>query len=369
MAEPFKNLIHAGSIREIGLRLQANEPGFDLDGFVGEATSGLEALELKARVAHVASVLRAHLAEDWPTALGQLLASLPPPLPDAEEVSSGFGLWPVLHAVQVYGLEHPQASLDALPEMTRRFSAEFTIRPYIAEVPDLAWPRIRAWMVHEDVHVRRLCSEGTRPRLPWGMRLRDSVRDPSAGLEVLDALVDDPELYVRRSVANHLNDISKDHPERAVDTARRWLERPTAHRRWVVKHALRGLVKAGHPGALDVLGFGPAQAAFQRLNATPDPAEIGASTRLVACLTPRVDQRWLVDFIVRAPRADGSLGHRIVKGKTCEVQAGEAVEVSQKLSLKRVTTRVTRPGRWGLAVQVNGQVLGETTFEVVGEAG
>jgi len=363
--EPFKNFIDARAIQELGASVSAAHPAFDLDAFVQQASDGLHALELKARVAHVSRALRDHLPDDWPHALDVLLRALPQPLPDTTDLKQGFGLWPVLHCVQVFGLQHPEQSLDALPAMTRRYTADFALRPYLTQHPELAWERVDSWVDDPDVHVRRLCSEGTRPRLPWGMRLRESVRDPSRGLAVLDRLVDDDEPYVRTSVGNHLNDVSKDHPERAVQVARTWLERPSPGRRWIVRRGLRTLVKKGDAAALELLGYGPPRGQLQDLHAHPEPARIGQHTQLAATLLPDVDQRWLIDWIIRAPRADGSLGHRVLKGKKLSVRAGQPTTLTQRLSLKPVTTRVTRPGRWEVAVQVNGQVLGEVGLEVV----
>ena len=367
MAEPFKNWINPGSIRGLGEQIRRVYPGFPLDAYQAAATDGLEALELKPRVAQVADALRDALPEAWPDALQVLVDALPDPMEDTEAVSSGFPLWPVLHCVEVHGLGHPAASVDALHPMTKRFSAEFAIRPYLDQHPDVAWGRVARWVTDPDVHVRRLCSEGTRPRLPWGIRLRDSVADPSRGLAVIERLVDDPEAYVRTSVANHLNDISKDHPELTVEVAGRWLAGGTEGRTWIVNRGLRTLVKQGHEGALSLLGFGAPRARLEAIGVSPDPAEIGAKVELSATVLADADQRYLVDWIVRAPRADGSLGHRVVKGKQVDVTKGQTVALTQRLSLKPVTTQVTRPGRWEVAIQVNGEVLGETAFEVVGE--
>lgn len=368
MPEPFKTFIDAAAVRGLADPIRAVWPAFDHVGFVAAATDGLEPLELKARVAHVAAALRPRLPEAWPEALRILVDSLPPPLPDASEVTSGFRLWPLLHLVETCGLEHPETSLDALPALTKRFSAEFAIRPYLLQHPEHSWPRLHRWVEDPDLHVRRLCSEGTRPRLPWGMRLTDAVADPSRGLELLDRLVDDPEPYVRRSVANHLNDVSKDHPERAVQVARAWLADPTPEREQVVRRALRTRIKAGDPEALAALGYGPARADVLDLSVAPDPVSIGASTRMRAELAAGAGGRWLIDWVVRSPRADGTLSRRVVKGGERTVRAGDRVTVSKALSLKPVTTRVTRPGTWSVGLQLNGELVGEVPLVVTGEA-
>ncbi len=366
MAEPFKNWFDDEAVQWIAGLVSAVHPDFDSVAFADVASTGLDRLELKARVAQISAALGGHLPPAWPEALGVMMAALPEALPDASEVSSNVRLWPLLHLVETQGLDHPEASLDALPELTKRFTAEFAIRPFLLAHPEAVWPRVLRWTADPDPHVRRLCSEGTRPRLPWGIRLTDAVANPTRGLQVLDRLVDDPELYVRRSVANHLNDVSKDHPQRAVATARQWLAQPSAERRWVVKHALRSLVKAGDADALDVLGFGPPEATVRSIGVAPDPGRIGEAVQLSAQVVAGASQRWLVDWVVGSPKANGELSRRVVKGSQCQVTAGEVVELSQHLSLKPVTTRVTRPGRWRVGIQVNGQLLGEVTFEVGG---
>lgn len=367
MAEPFKHRIGPDAVAALAERLAAAAPGFDRARFEREALEGLEALELKARVDHVAAALRPRLPAAWSTALDVVLASLPEAPKGTEDLTSGFAMWPLLRLVAVHGLDEPERSLDALAELTSRFSAEFAVRPFLVHHPELAWPRVHRWAESRDVHVRRLASEGTRPRLPWGLQLRASVADPSRGLEVLERLVDDPEPYVRRSVANHLNDVSRDHPERALAVARRWAEGPGSGRAWVVRHGLRTLLKQGVPEALAILGYGPPEVQLVVLEARPGRVRIGDVVELVATLETVQAQRWMVDWVVQAPRADGGRGARVVKGRTLEVVPGRVV-VRHRLSLKPVTTRVTRPGPWWVAVQVNGHRLGEVGFDVGGDA-
>jgi 3-methyladenine DNA glycosylase AlkC len=151
------------------------------------------------------------------------------------------------------GIEQPAVALPLLAGLTPRWSSEGPIRPFIERHPELTYDHLRRWVSDPDEHVRRLVSEGTRPRLPWAPQLRGLVADPGPNVELLDRLVEDPSPYVRRSVGNHLNDISKDHPGLAVDLAHLWLPRGEGAA-WAVRHGLRTLVKQGDPRALNVLG-------------------------------------------------------------------------------------------------------------------
>lgn len=232
-------------------------PAFDQDSFLSESLDGYEDLELLPRGWKIAHALRRHLPSDYVVAAEVLVESLGRKLGKTAD----FGMQPFLYLphvflVSAYGLDHFEVSLRAQYELTQRFSAEFSIRPFLERYPEATMARLKTWARDPSPHVRRLVSEGTRPRLPWAPRLREFQKDPRPVLALLELLKDDAELYVRRSVANNLNDIGKDHPELLVETARRWMSDASDERRWLVGHALRSAVKRGEPGALAVMGFG-----------------------------------------------------------------------------------------------------------------
>lgn len=359
MAEPFKNLVNPGSIARLGAAVAAVAP-FDEAGFAAAAADGLDALELKARVAHVARALRPRLPERWPEALAVLVAALPP---RADALLGHAWLWPALQVVETHGAEAPAASLEALREMTPLFSAEFAVRPILAAHPDLAYARLRTWAGDPDEHVRRWVSEGSRPRLPWGMRLADAVRDPSRGLELLELLVDDPAEYVRRSVANHLGDVAKDHPERAVAVAARWLAE-RRERAPLVRHALRDLTKKGHAGALALFGHG-GTAEVTDLAVAPARARAGESVTLTA--TVRGQGAVRVDVVWQWPGArPGTWGAKTFVGAERTLAAGESWAFVHRLSLRVVTTRPLRPGRQRLWLRVGGVDVGPAEFDLDG---
>lgn len=234
-------------------------PRFDAKRFRLDALKGLVPLGLLERGFHLAESLRPFLPPRYEDAVAVLLRSLTPPLERTDDFGLGvFFYLPHVRFVAVYGLDGGhnggrdpfEISMRAQYELTRRFSAEFSIRAFLLREQERTLARLREWTREADPHVRRLCSEGTRPRLPWGPRLPAFVKDPRPALPILEALKDDPDLYVRRSVANHLGDIAKDHPALAFDLCERWLRKASAKRRWLIRHALRYPARKGSAAAL-----------------------------------------------------------------------------------------------------------------------
>jgi 3-methyladenine DNA glycosylase AlkC len=327
---------------------------FDQD-FVTACVDALPALELKGRVAHIADTLRAHLDPSWPVALEQLLAGLPPGMQTTEYLDHGFDWWPVVDVVGRHGLEHPEVSVAALAELTQRFSGEMAIRPFLREHPEVTWGYVRRWVTDTNPHVRRLASEGTRPRLPWGGFLR---HEPA--WDVLDALVEDDTLYVRRSVANHLGDIAKDHPEQAVERAAGWKE--TEHGGWVIRHGLRHLVKKGHLGALALQGF--TEPSLTAVNFTVEPQTVRFPGEVTFSLegTLGAAQDLVVDAVVHFVTAKGS-SPKTWKWSTKGHKAG-ALNMSRRYRLKPISTRRFHAGRHRVELQVNGRILAESFFDL-----
>ncbi|TNE84863.1 MAG: DNA alkylation repair protein [Deltaproteobacteria bacterium] len=360
--EPFKERINAEAVQALATEIVGSTPSFDAESFVAEAVPVLDDLELKARVVHVAAALRRHLPADFEQALEVLLRGLAPPNATDQRVTEAFRYWPVLQVVEDYGVATPEASLTALREMTRRFSAEFAVRPFLTAHPELAWAAVEAWADDPDLHVRRLASEGTRPRLPWGGVLRDSVADPSRGLALISRLVDDDELYVRRSVANHLNDVAKDHPARAVATAADWLARSTEDRQWAARHGLRTLFRKGDTATLALFGFGPAPVEVVDARITEQVPYPGEAVLELSLRHTAGDARSLrVEWVVEAPR-----WRKVFRGPERELAAGEVWSIRKRFAMKPVSVRRQAPGAHRVGVLVNGEVLTELGFELLG---
>jgi len=364
MAEPFKNMFREETIRRLAEALAEAGP-LDVEAFVADALDGLETLELKNRVRRLSHLLRCHLDDDYRVALQHILRCLPPPLQDTEGVTGGFAIWPLLQFVEDHGVDDPDASLPALYDLTRRFSAEFAIRPFLLRYPERTLALLSDWTADTDPHVRRLVSEGSRPRLPWGQRLQFLIDDPAPVVPLLERLRDDPEEYVRRSVANNLNDIAKDHPEIVVEVCRRWLDGASEDRCRLVRHALRTLVKQGHPAALELLGYGPPEVEVQKFTG-PTSAAIGESVRLELTLlsTSADEQRLVIDYAMHFPGAGGRVNRKVFKWCTKTLAAGDELTAKRQHSFRPVSTRVTRTGVHRFELLVNGRGVAEHHLEL-----
>jgi 3-methyladenine DNA glycosylase AlkC len=276
-------------------------------------------------------------------------------------------VWPLTHFVASHGLDHPDAALDALAEMTRRFTAEFALRPFLLRHPDRTLARLAAWSRSPDQHLRRAASEASRPRLPWGIRLAPYVADPEPVIRLITPLRADPEPYVRRSVANNLNDIAKDHPERVLAIAEAWWAEGSADTRALVRHALRTLIKAGHPRALGLLGYTvPARVVVEDLRLSRPVITLGETQELTCTLRSTADapQRLLVDFLLGMARARGRRGEKVFKGRQLTLSPRGSDRLVFRLPLRAVTTRRYYAGLHSLRLLVCGERRESLSFEL-----
>jgi 3-methyladenine DNA glycosylase AlkC len=365
MGEPLKNHFGPPVVRRLGEEIAAVYRPFDRRGFERDALRGFEALELLDRGRHLGRVLQQHLPQTFAAAVDVLLATLPAEKTPAGGMAS-FYYMPHTEFVRQFGVPHVDASLRALHALTQVFTAEFAIQPFIAAHPDILLERLRAWTGDANEHVRRLVSEGTRSRLPWAPRLRVFATDPAPVIDLLERLRDDPSLYVRRSVANNLNDIGKDHPERLAAIAAAWMPGASADRRWVIQHALRSAVKRGDAAALKVLGFG-AKASLRIVEHTIAPARPRMGGKIVVTVTlenpRRRAQKVVVDLVVHFVKANGGTSPKVFKLVNVALAARQSVALRKTVSLADLTTRSHYSGRHRVALQINGteRPLGEFT--------
>ena len=369
MAEPLKNQYGADVPGAIATMITAVHPAFNSAHFVSDALDGYDALELMPRGKKIAQALRQHLPDDYAHAVAILLDSLDQPHGRDPSLSlASFLYLPHTLFVAQYGLAHFEVSMRAQYALTQRFTAEFSIRPFLEKHTQATLRQLSEWATDPSPHVRRLVSEGTRPRLPWAPRLRQFQADPVPVLALLELLKDDPAQYVRRSVANNLNDIGKDHPQVLTDTAQAWLKDASAERAWIVGHALRSAVKRGDSGALKVLGFGTtAQVAVGNIQITPATAQIGGAVSIAFELTntePRA-QDVLVDLAVHYAKASGQASAKVFKLKTLTLGAGQTARFAKKLSLAEMTTRKHHAGPHKVDVILNGRAQPLGVFELL----
>ena len=366
MAEPLKNRYGPEIPRKISAMVLKVYPAFDSAGFIKDALQGYETLNLMQRGRKIAHTLKTHLPQNYEKAVGILLRSLGErPLRTGDNPLSSFIYMPHTFFVADYGLASFEASMEAQYELTKRFTAEFSIRAFLTHHEKQTLARLKIWARDRDEHVRRLVSEGTRPRLPWAPRLPAFQKNPGPVLELLEMLKDDPALYVRRSVANNLNDIGKDHPDILAETCRYWLKNAPQERQWLIRHGLRSAVKRGESGALDVLGYGKAaRVVLQSIRISPKNAVRGASVRIgVEIVNPEKNrQNVLADLCIHFVKANGKSSKKVFKLNTYTLLPGQSVACGKKISLADLTTRKHYPGKHQVEILLNGKARPLGTF-------
>jgi 3-methyladenine DNA glycosylase AlkC len=356
----LKHLIGEEAVRRVARAVAQQYPPFDRKRFERDMLAALPRLELMDRARAIAAHLHATLRLDFREAIQVLLRAL-----EAEGGEPGFHNAGYLHYVGKYGLGEPEASLEALGRMTVHFSGEFDIRPFLLQHTALALAYVHRWARHPDWRVRRLASEGTRPRLPWGVRLTNFVADPRPVLEILELLKDDPDENVRRSVANNLNDISKDHPEAALEAARRWLDGAPDERRGLVRHALRTLTRQGNAAAIGLLGFDHhAEVRLSGLRVAPSRVPIGGEIRFSFTLTApdKAPAAVAVDYAVHYLRSRGERYRKVFRLAKRKLAPGERAQFEKRHALRPLSVRRLYPGKHALEVLVNGKSLGRRAF-------
>ncbi|TMU56653.1 DNA alkylation repair protein [Flagellimonas algicola] len=235
-------------------KLLANGVDFDKVSFVNSVAEKLAYLELKDRVELMADALHTHLPNDYPTTASHLMNILGP----KNEKETGmfkefYWVMPIAKYVEKYGLGHFDTSMSAIREITQRNTGEYTIRPYLEKFPEQTLEVMLSWSKDNNKHVRRLSSEGVRPRLPWASKLDQFIQDPSPIFLILDNLKDDSSKYVQKSVANCINDVLKDNPEVGKAWVENWIPNATPQRKWIIKHAMRYLIKKDDQWAKRIL--------------------------------------------------------------------------------------------------------------------
>jgi 3-methyladenine DNA glycosylase AlkC len=269
--------------------------------------------------------------------------------------------------VAKYGLDHYDLSMGALYQMTKRFTAEGAIRAFLLRSPEKTLAILSRWAEDENCHVRRLVSEGTRPRLPWAIQLKPFIADPRPVLKLLEKLRTDPELMVRRSVANNLNDIAKDNPDQVVETLRRWSRIDNDGTRWLIRHAARTLVKQGNREMLAILGYSPeVHICVSEIQLHKAAINLGEALTFSFNVrsTSHHAQKLVIDYVIYHVRANGKLSPKVFKLTRKTLEAGEAAAISKTHPFRSISTRTYYPGHHALEIQVNGTGYRKVGFEL-----
>jgi 3-methyladenine DNA glycosylase AlkC len=364
---PFADeLLGAGVAATLTRCIQAALPEQPLTA-LPRAADAFDGMSLRERADALRDALLADIPGDYAT-----LARVVRSAAAGDPAFTGWLIWPVTSAVAARAVdEGTDASFDdalaLLAELTGRLTAEFAVRTLLRHDLDRALQTISGWTDSPDEHVRRLASEGTRAYLPWAVRVPALLARPGVTVGIVDALYRDDSEYVRRSVANHLNDLSRDSPALVVETARRWLASPAPTTPALVRHALRTLVKRGDPGALALLGFAPASVEIEGPHLADTRVAWGDEVRFTAAIrnTGAESARLSIDYVVHHRRANGTLSTKVFKLATADLAPGEELTVDRTHSFRAITTRRYYPGEHAVALQVNGIATPAVTFELL----
>jgi 3-methyladenine DNA glycosylase AlkC len=342
--------------------------GFDARGFSHAVNSRLHDLSFSGRAALIRDSLWEYLPKDFPRALEIILKALPPEIVEDDlNGYDGFIVMPQNDFVARYGLDHYDLSMQALYQMTERFSAEGAIRAFLLKYPERTLAILSDWVKDENPHVRRLVSEGTRPRLPWTMQLKPFIEDPRPVLRLLEKLKTDPVLMVRRSVANNLNDIAKDNPDLVVKTLRRWKKIEDEGTQWLIRHAARTLVKQGNKEALAVLGFASEiEIVISKIQLDRSAVKMGGEITFSFEIksTSKWTQNLVIDYIILHVKTNGKLMPKVFKLAKKRLESGDTIQISKRHSFRPISIRKYYAGTHYLGIQVNGIVHSKVSFDL-----
>ena len=364
----LRDVFNPAVVNQLAQNIANTWPKFDPVGFSTTINTQLGSLNFGDRNKLIRDTLWQYLPKDYPRAVQILVDSLGPEIPDCE--ITGFGGFVVMSQndfVAKYGLDYFDVSMQALYEMTKRFTAEGAIRAFIQKYPDPTLQLLTQWAKDKNCHVRRLVSEGTRPRLPLAPRLPQFIKDPRPVLKLLDQLKADPELMVRRSVANNLNDIAKDHPDLVVETLKSWQKTKNKSTHWIVGHASRTLVKQGHEDALALLGYLPNLAInVHRLRLNKTIIRMGGDLIFEFGIHSKSNkpQDLMVDYVVHHMKANGKLAPKVFKLAKKKLKGGETLQLSKKHPFRQISTRKYYSGKHLLEIQINGRIYAQAEFKL-----
>ena len=366
MAEPLKNIFSRSRIESYAENFNQVWAEFPSQNFLQQVfDEAWETRELKQRIRHISHVLRACLPAEYPAALRVVLKTTEHYLAQhGEKMTFEYLFLPDF--VETWGLNYPDESIEAFETITRWCSAEFAVRPFLLRYPERMFAQMLRWSKHPSPLVRRLSSEGIRPRLPWGMGVPTLKRDPAPILPILENLKNDPAETVRRSVANNLNDIAKDHPELVLSMAERWLGQ-SAETDWIVRHACRGLLKKGNSAALAHFGFQKGLDGLEISNfQVPDKVSIGGRLAFSFTLknTALKPARIRLEYGIDYQTLSGKTSVKVFKIKELSLGSGQEEHLARHQRFQDFTTRKHFAGQHKLRILVNGAEMALQEFEV-----
>jgi len=348
--KPWKDYLDRAEVERVASVLGAVYSRFDQSGYVAAVLKEeLLKAELKDRIRILTRSLKPFLPAEYPKAI-KLLMKVAPKL-------KGFGNWVLTDYVELYGQEHFKESVAAMKELTKHGTAEFCIRPFMINQTDRLMPILHEWALDSNEHVRRLAAEGSRPRGVWVAHIDQFKDDPTPVLELMEKLKADESLYVRKAVANNLNDISKEHPDLVIQTALKWKRDGVSETDWSIRHACRTLIKQSDPRVFEVLGFTKnPRLKVGELKLTPRHIKLNGSTVLTLDVRSNAASRLAIDYKVYYVTKSGRLSPKVFKWAEKSIAKGDTITLTKKHAFIDHSTRVHNPGQHLIEVTINGRV-------------
>ncbi len=372
MAEQFqfREVFNTEMVTKLADNISSVYQSFEHNSFKNAIIPNLSELSFGDRCSLIADTLHSNLPENYTAAVKILIDALgPEAVADSLSGFDGFIIMPQCLFVSRYGMDYFDASINALYEMTKRFTAEGDIRPFIERYPKKTMAFLHKITNDKNPYARRLASEGTRPRLPLCQRLPEFQKDPSLVLELLTKLKSDPNLMVRRSVANNLNDIAKDNPDVVVETLENWQQEDTSKEmKWIISHSLRSIIKQGHPGALQLLGYSSnVEINVSDIDISNQNPAIGEEITFSFTITSRENKpcKLMIDYLVHYMKVNGNQAPKVFKAAKKTIAPGQSITILKKHSFVQRSTRVHYPGGHGIQVQINGKKYTKVDFQLL----
>jgi len=371
MAELLKNVYNSDFFDVLTNGMHQVTDGFEKEEFLSEILIPTWAdMELKQRMRHITLTIKPYLEEDYNKSIQQLLRLTQLFQNDERVQKIKFGELAFIFLpdfIELYGLEYLEISTMAMEKVTQFISCEFAIRPFIIKYEGQMLAQMKSWSKHENEHVRRLASEGCRPRLPWAMALPSFKKNPEPILPILETLKNDPSEYVRRSVANNLNDISKGHPQKVIELTRLWKGK-SKNTDWILKHACRTLLKNGDKEAMQIFGFGSIEdISIKNLKLINENVKIGGELKFSFNLNNQSSKQEKVrlEYGIYYLKKNGSLSRKVFKISEKIYEPKSATAIEKKQQFKEITTRKHYAGEHMLSIIINGEEVEERTFELI----